>query len=217
MDQFELVSAPRRIGEVLTNAADLAILLGNVAEAAELLDRAEAAARSIHLDRLLVDVLVGRADFHIACSEHERAWPLVERALEHSGSRTLIAGGRFERVKRHFVWATKGYDVLRSLPPVSQYKGLSISLAHKLEIAALEEWIARAEGIPAGRRRCTVQELAQRGLFGVIARLLMLHTYVGDLPRQHGHYSSAQLVKRLFHDYRPGSVPRSVGVPRQSA
>ena len=119
--------------------------------------------------------------------------------------------GDFERVRRHFLWATRGFDAFAAEKEHSDATGLALRRSQMLELLAFEEWVNQREGREARGTSATTTLVEQR-LFGAIAHLVALHVYPGGLPPRRDGETSAQLVIRAFQVCEYPSVPTAVGV-----
>jgi tetratricopeptide (TPR) repeat protein len=204
--------APPREAQILANAASLAVTLGNLQEARSCLDRAVSLARTSQLPGLTIATLVARSDLHVADSDHDSAWAWAEEAVilaaKHPDRARRI--GDFERVRRHFVWATQGYDAFAALCRQTEAAQSEIRRSQELERLAFEEWVRQVEGCPSTETSAII-ELVHRKLFGAIAHLVALNVYPGFLPMRQPGETSAQLVIRAFPECRSGLVPKAVG------
>jgi tetratricopeptide (TPR) repeat protein len=207
-------TSPKRLVELFTNSASLSITLGAFSEAALCLEQAERFSKQAQLHRLTVSILLARADLGIAQHQDDSAWENIETAIAVAGEHGENARGiaDFERARRHFIWATQGFDTFVACVDDRQASRLDLRISQRLELKALEEWVFQREGKPL-RRESVVNELRQRGIYGAIAHLVALHIYPGKLPTRRADESSVRLVKRAFPEHDQRLAPRRVGVP----
>ncbi len=210
---MELVSRNphnRRIAQVYSNAAGLALSLGALGEADRLLETSEDAARKCDGEIVYREVLLARADYCLACQEPERAWSIVERLVAQVKQRPFLGGaaGHFERLRLHYVWSTKGLAGLRSLSP-ARLEGMGNGLASRLEVRAVEEWINLREA-PANDRGNAVEEICSKGLWGVLARLIAIGVILPGLPTPVRGETPAKVVARVYKCGGGLPVPESV-------
>jgi DNA-binding SARP family transcriptional activator/tetratricopeptide (TPR) repeat protein len=199
----------RRIAQVYSNAAGLAQSLGALGEADRLLETAEDAARRCDGEIAYREVLLTRADYYLACKESERAWAIVDRLAVQERRRNFLGGatGHFERLKRHYVWATQGLPAYRALPPAT-LEGIGNGLASRVELRALDEWILQ-ESLATDQCRA-VQDICREGLWGVLARLISIGVMSPGLPKPEPGEKPAQVVVRVYGCGGDQQVPESV-------
>jgi DNA-binding SARP family transcriptional activator/tetratricopeptide (TPR) repeat protein len=204
--------SPQRKARLLANAASLAITLGNFLEATEFLEQAVALTRGLQAPTLTISTLVACADLHIAQKDYETAWTWADEAVSYAQKHAERARkiGDYERVRRHFVWATQGYTAFLRAKDETENCLPELRRSQLMELTAFEEWVDRTEGRET-RRGSVTQEMEGRELLGAIAHLVALHIYPRELPERLPGETSAQLVKRAFPQCRCQSVPTSVG------
>jgi tetratricopeptide (TPR) repeat protein len=186
-------------------AASLAISLGNRAQTESLVVKAESTASVVGIPTYEAEAMVIKAEYLITCDEHELAWPLVERATEtarRGGSASTEVMG-LERLRRHRILATQGYEEFQSISNACPTK----HLVEELELRTFGEWAAQKEGLPL--QNIAFNELVERGLLGPIARLRALKICPGDWETRKEE-SSAQQVLRLFRHRKRREV--SLGI-----
>ncbi len=190
------------------NAARLAMEFGDFAESERCSTLSLAAARESQSWRLIAATLLDKADLHIAKSEPEWAWPLVEETVGLVGDRwgLLADAGQFARLRRHLLWVTAGLEA-EGNESQEGVQGTSLKIAEQLELQAFEEWMSPVRG-GAVRDEAAAHELVQRGLFGVLARLLAIGVRFQSIPEPQDRESSAQLVARVFQPEQRVALPR---------
>lgn len=188
-------------------AARLAMESGEISQAQLYVATALSAGRESTQWRFIVSALAASADLHISTGEPERAWPLVEEAIALVGNRshTLDFAGQFERLRRHFIWITAGYESLLRLEP-SLHVGTLAHLADRLQLATFSEWIAFEEGA-TNRLESAAGEIVQCGLLGVLSQLLALRVRFPSLPQRLEGEPSARLVVRAFRPRERWELP----------
>lgn len=199
----------RLTAQVYTNCAGLAMVMGRLDASARYAMLATSAARRTQSWRLVVPALLAQADFHLATHEPERAWPLVEQAIALCGDRSHVLdhAGQFARLRRHFLWVTEGYQVIKQLDPEDRRGGTYSILADALELQAFNDWMAGVEGQPSDEQTGLARIVRQR-LYGVIARLLAVGVVFPSMPQPRAGESSAQLVARVFQPEQRLALPR---------
>ncbi len=168
-----LASNPRRAIEVHLNLASLRMLSGQLDAARKCIDVAKRHVESAQLWWLATDVLMAEADMYIMAGDPESAWPLVEEALSNAHGRIYLLGdvGRFERLRRHYLWMKKGVGALRLLKETESLQERCVAISRRLEVLAFEEWIEETEGSMVSNGQFAVNCLLERGLRGVLDRL----------------------------------------------
>jgi len=209
------LSSPRASVEAYSNIAQLAAVLGSRAEAETAVQRSEEGALRSGLWRHRVTALLSRADVYLCNGQTELAWPLVEEAAGITGDRShlLPNAGHYERLQRHFYWATRGYEVLKSLArpaPIALFDALVDALEVRLfdEAVAL---LATGESQTAGRAPA-LEEAVTTGLLGPLARLVAVGVHHPAVPRRLNGESAAQLVARVFPHPERAVVPLAIGL-----
>jgi hypothetical protein len=116
---------------------------------------------------------MAEADMYIMAGDPESAWPLVEEALSNAHGRIYLLGdvGRFERLRRHYLWMKKGVGALRLLKETESLQERCVAISRRLEVLAFEEWIEETEGSMVSNGQFAVNCLLERGLRGVLDRL----------------------------------------------
>src|SRR5438876_6210359 len=114
---LETVATPRAWTEAYSNIARLALVLGNASEAELAVERCDDGARRSGLWRHKVTALMARADLQLSKGQPALAWPLVEEAARVTGDRShlLPDGGVYERLQHQLLWASRGYEALKSI------------------------------------------------------------------------------------------------------
>jgi len=195
------------------NAAILSIMLGSMREATELLDRASATAERSAIWQHSVSVLLTRADFYLALQQQERAWDLVEQALIVAAGRTHLVPdyGQFCRLRKHFVWSVGRDPSARTHGVDTGGAGDNVAPAHRLELMAFDEWLLSNGSNGTDTPNTAVKELADRGLYGVIARLASVFITPHPLPCLAEGECGAAFLARVFPTKDFGSIPSSIG------
>jgi hypothetical protein len=206
----------RVYAEVHANLAWLALELGNLSEARYFTQMCADWARKSGLTRHAVLSLIVRADLHLAQTQHELAWPLVEEAIALTTQRhnDLFDRGAYVRLAKYFVWATQGYDSVMAWWGNGGIEQC-VRIADKLEVAAFDEWLAAKAGSATPAAGTVVKAVTRHGLVGVIARLVAVGVAPPGLPRPLAGESSAQLMARVFPHPERERVPNSVELPTQ--
>lgn len=197
---------------IYCNAAILSVMLGSLREAAGFLDRADAASRRSAIWQHSVSVLLTRADFYLAMHEQERAWDLVDQALTITAGRTHLVPdyGQFCRLQMHYMSAGGFKTGARKHGFVGKDTSDVDGPAHRLEVAAFAEWLfAKETGRSDGAHKA-VKKIADRGLFGVIARLASVSVAPTPLPSISEGECGALFAARAFPDIDFGRIPRSI-------
>lgn len=155
------------------NIAGLTMTVGELDLARALLDQAFNAAMEAAQWRLQVDVLCAQADCAIAVGDHQHAWALFEQAesLRQSRFYLLADMGRYERLRRHYTWATMGYHAMQHLSQTAPLSRTCTQVSDYLEARYFEEWAEQREARREGCATPASKELARRGLQGVFAKL----------------------------------------------
>jgi len=168
----------RRLGEVALNVAGLALSLADFECAETILHFLMQLAGESGQWRLRVDTLYARADLAVGKGDLSSAWALVEEAESIRQSRLyrLTDMGRFERLRRHYSWCvTEGSATVPLVP------NRCILLADRLEVEAIEEWMAWRSGHLDTEHADATRRLQALGLWGVVEWLRQVRTLV-ELP-----------------------------------
>jgi tetratricopeptide (TPR) repeat protein len=160
-------SGPRRLVEVLLNAAGLALTAGYTEDAREMIAHAERLAIQSRHWRLLMLVKLVAADSYLALSDPEAAWQLVEETQHIS------------RLRRHYTWHRYGLSRLQRMARESASRLHHESVEYQLEIQMFEEWVARVEGTELSPNPSALDRCKQYGSYGLLGGLLA----VGIAPR----------------------------------
>jgi tetratricopeptide (TPR) repeat protein len=203
---------PRVRVAVYCNAAILSIMIGSFAEAADLLELAEAAANRSRIWQHSVSVLLTQADLHLAVDQQEAAWELVDQAVSITAGRTHLIPdyGQYYRLRRHFSWAA-GYNIDQELGLDTWTMRSGIGMGHCLEGRAFDEWVAGQDAGQNNKSPTAANELIDRQLFGILARLASVKILPTPLPAPLDGESGASLVARVFPEREFGTIPASVG------
>jgi tetratricopeptide (TPR) repeat protein len=175
-------SNPRRAVEVHLNMASLRLVTGDLKDASRCLKVARKRASESQLWWLTTDVLLAQADYNIAINCPEAAWPLVEEAQTNTRGRVYLLSnrGRFERLRRHHLWITRGRSAVETLSDTENLSERCIQLSGRFEINAMEDWVRLHEGIPRSTSMSAFDELRSRQLHGILSRLNTLQ--IRDQP-----------------------------------
>jgi tetratricopeptide (TPR) repeat protein len=196
---------------VYPHAASVAIQLGNFHQAGEFIKIAGEAARDAGTMVCEVGALIPKAELLIAQGESERAWLIIEEAVERTEGRAYHSGelAGLERLRRQWILATRGYEALQV---AATETARTNRIAELFQLRGLQEWAAERQGQKIDPARSVIRELCSVRMYGVIAQLIVHGICPGDLPELRPGESSAQLVARLFPDSAPGGVPQRVPV-----
>jgi tetratricopeptide (TPR) repeat protein len=198
-------TAPLGAFQPYSNAAILAIQLGALQQAEDLLSVAETATKKATSWIWRAELLLDRADLHLAKREEELAWPLIEEvetlARGRDGPRARVSGR--ERLLRHWTFATRGPAALRDLAESRKGTVDKLGVAERLQVLAFDEWAAQEGERTVGMG---VNALVTHGLFGSLAHLIAVNECVLPMEPHEGE-SSAALVERLFPDPARGGKP----------
>jgi len=172
-DRAIATSGFRRLAELSINLSGFALVLGLVREANTFAARAEAYAKRAGQWRLLIDVLTARADCELAQGNDEAAWALLRDADAVSRDRVYLLAdmGRYERLRRHHTWRTRGAKGLRRLIESESLSGKCPQIGDSIEVRIFEEWATSQEGAVAPRPGPAVAQALKLGLVGVLSRL----------------------------------------------
>ncbi|MFC1640278.1 AAA family ATPase [Gemmatimonadota bacterium] len=193
------ISTSRVSTALFCNAANLSLALGNLDEASAFLVTATAAADRSQLWHHFVNVHLTGADLHLAKGENDEAWVLVKDALALTGDRYRLVPdlGQYWRLRRHYYTATGGDSSVDS--------SSLMKVAHVLELNAFDEWCSQND-----QRTEALDELAELGLFGVLARLAAVGVRYGPMKSATAEPSGAGAVKEAFPDQQWEVIPSAV-------
>lgn len=207
---LQAITSSRAWVEGYCDVARLAVVLGNLSEAEVAVERCEDGARRSSLWRHRVTACMARAEFHLCTGQSQRAWSLLEEARALTGDRAhlLPDAGRYERLQRHFVWATRGYDAVKALDRPAAHA--RYDLVDALEGRIFDEAVAHL----AGDRRDAqaLEEAVKKGLLGPVARVLASGVHHPGIPERQPGESTAQLVARVFPHPQRAVIPAAVGL-----
>ncbi len=203
-----LPSTSRAASSVYANAARLAMELGDLAEADRYSALGLSAARESRSWRLIVGGLAVKADIYLAKGQTESAWPVVEEAVGLAGNRwhLLADAGQFARLRKLFVWTTRGPEAATELDSGALRGGSGLKITEQLELQALEESLVSPGGRTGGGDTAC-REIVKQGLFGVLSRLLAVGVHLETIPRGPSTEPSARLVARVFRPQEMLRVP----------
>jgi tetratricopeptide (TPR) repeat protein len=192
VEVLSTVASNRRLAEVAINIAGLAMTVGEPVLAGRVLEQASDAAMDATQWRLEVDVLCAQADCALASDNPEQAWALYERAEWVRQRRLYLLAdmGRYERLRRHHIWATRGYEAMRRLNHSAPLSQTCTQISDYLEARVFEEWVEQREIGSNGAVTPACEELARRGLEGVFTKLNQLGINVaasGTKASRDGH------------------------------
>ena len=210
---LETLTTPRAWAEAYSNLARLALVLGNVPEAELAVERCEDGARRSGLWRHKVTALLTRADLHLSKGQPALAWPLVQEAARITGDRShlLPDGGLYERLQHQFLWATRGYEALKSIGPRVRI-AMFDSLVDALEVRLFDEAVASTPDNAVAPGRSVLDEAVRTGLLGPLARLSAYGVHHPGVPPRLNGESAAQLIARVFPHPQRTVIPTSVGI-----
>jgi tetratricopeptide (TPR) repeat protein len=211
-------SAPRRLVDLHTNMAGLAISLGNLAEAKEFIQQATQSAQGSGHLRLGALVYLMEANYHLARSDLEAAWLSLGEAERLNRSRfgVLDNPGLYWLVKSYLLWTRHGSERMH-LTLAGQAQTLQrSSLAHRLPVQLLMEWIDAKGRRPTGEDQPAMDVVVRRSLYGVVAAVVAIGAVPDGLPDPNPGESPAQFVCRAFLDKNEDNVPPSVTGTRSS-
>ena len=205
---LDALDSPRAAVEAYSSIARLAVVLGSGSDAETAVERCEEGARRSGLWRHTVTALLTRAEVYLCNSQPELAWPLVEKAAVITGDRArlLPEAGLYERLRRQWNWATRGYEAVPTAPFDSLVDALEVRLFD--EAVAL---LATGESQTAGRAPA-LEEAVTTGLLGPLARLVAVGVHHPAVPRRLNGESAAQLVARVFPHPERAVVPLAIGL-----
>ncbi len=206
-----LLSSPGTTGTVrvpvhlYANLARLAMERGDFPESERCAALSLSAARRSQSWVLIVSGLLDLADLHLATSEHEWAWPYVREAIDLTGDKrgVLVDTGQFLRLREYLEWQTAPAPERPPLRSVRRASDHPLSLSEELELRAFEEWLD-SETTPS---QPAASELVERGLFGVLARLVAIGVRLQGIPGPREGESSAQLIARVFRPEQRADLP----------
>ena len=141
--------------------------LSEYAHARELLLFAiEVASHTSHW-RLRTEALLALADLELANGTASDAWSLFDEANEVRGSRLypLSDMGRFERLHRHYLWSTHGFEQVAKHAAAVSLRQRCIQLADRLEVEAFHQWILWREGYQREEAGSAMNKLKEMGLW----------------------------------------------------
>jgi tetratricopeptide (TPR) repeat protein len=178
----EIATNPRRAVEYHLNAAGLKLLTGARSDASDLVAVARAWAEKSKLWWLDADVLLAAADLQLAWGRPTVAWGLFEQAQRKMMGRNyaLSNRGRYERLRRHHLFATKGLPSLLQAIETGHLTNQCLQLTGRLEALAFEEWARAQLDYEPQKVGLARKELQDRGMLGVLMRLDAL----GYAPKQ---------------------------------
>ncbi len=205
------LSGPRRLVELYTNMAALALSLGNRAESKLLLARAMHLGEESRHWRLAVNSQLAMVDYHLAEHDEESAWSLYERTDSiRKGRVYALDSARYGRLLRHYTWVRFGYDRMRELSLNSKSTIASWQRGHRLDIELFENWVAGREGDEQAVSSGTLTEILECNYYGTLAYSVAIGIRPDTVPAPRPGESPAQLVARLFPSAHRIEVPTSV-------
>lgn len=205
---------PRRIIEACVNSADLALIVGDVDGAAEMLTSAQNAAKSCHVWRLIIKVRLAQADLCLARDEPEAAWHFLEEVstLEQDRLRPLDEPGRYERLRRHYCLATGDRVHANSILDQTDPSGCA-RIGDQLELGGFLEWAAGELGRQCAASNWSFLEgVSRHGLYGILARLAAVKVYPSGITVHTRAESGMKLVDRVFPE-RTRVLPPHLAFP----
>jgi tetratricopeptide (TPR) repeat protein len=202
-------SGPRRLVEVLLNAAGLAMTVGYPESARDMIAVAEQLAIQSRHWRLLMLTKLVAADSCLALADPEAAWQLVEEVEHICRGRVYALDniGRYERLRRHYSWQRYGLSHLRQLAadPPSQLRRESVE--YQLEIRAFDEWVARVEGIESRHHPSALERCKEFGCYGLIGGLLAVGILPKDVPPKASDEAMDVHLRRIFPAAQVEDIP----------
>lgn len=210
--------SPSRITvDAYVNAILLAVDLGSLDEAEDLLRIADRCAAESRLWYDEVAARLARAHFLLARAQPEQAWTLVEQALAVTGDKAfyLTDYGLYGRLVRHFTWATQGGEAIQRMSDVlgREERG-QVRIAHQVEIDCFNEWLASNRAVEV-ETTGAIERVRQLGLYGRLSRVIATNVFPPAGPTPEPGESSAALVARFFQ-LRDALPARSLLVGRQA-
>ena len=193
------ISTSRVSTALYCNVANLSLTIGNLHEAGTFVATAVVAADKAQLWHHLVNVQLTGADLHLARGEQDKAWTLVEKALAITGDRYRLVPdlGQYLRLRGHY------YSIIGDAKPVDEFTLTKV--AHVLELRAFEEWCSQEDN-----QADAMNELAELGLLGVVAKLAAVGVRYGPLTTAAAELSGAEAVQVAFPDREWERIPSAV-------
>ncbi len=207
----ETIRTPRAWAEAYSNIVRLALVLGNQAEAELAVERCEDGARRSALWRHRVTALMARADLHLAAGQTALAWLAVEEAMHIAGDRSQLLpdGGPYTRLQHQYVFATRGYDALKTLGGGGRL-AMYDSWIDAFEVRLFDEAVALASGDGASVGTPVLDEAMSYGLLGPLARLIAYGVQHPGVPARRNGESAAQLIARAYPDPQHSTIPTAI-------
>ena len=167
--------SPRTKCTVFASAASFCLDTGRMQQADDLLRVAEQWAARSAFKQDALDVFLVRADSHLANHEAELAWKLVEQSVLPVGERVVSTGeaGRHERLLRHYVAATKGWDAYVSFGESRESQLRRLPIAAQLEVRGLDAWLRMKRG-NAAPAIDAIAEILRASVPGVLVHLAVV-------------------------------------------
>jgi tetratricopeptide (TPR) repeat protein len=214
LELADVSSAPRRLVDLHTNMAGLAISLGNLAEAKEFIQQATQFAQDSGHLRLGALVYLMETNYHLARSDPEAAWSSLGEAERLNRGRfgVLDNPGLYWLVKSYQVWARYGRERMHLALAGHAQTLQRASLAHRIPVQLLVEWIDSKGRHLTGDGQPAMDVVVQRSLYGVVAAVVAVGAVPDGLPDRDPGESPAQFVCRVFLDGNEDHVPPSVTV-----
>ncbi|MHC4709712.1 MAG: tetratricopeptide repeat protein, partial [Planctomycetota bacterium] len=209
-------AAPRRLVDLYTNMAGLAISLGNLTEADEFIQQATKHAHGSGHLRLGALVNLMEANYHLARSDLEAAWSSLGEAERLTRRRfgVLDNPGLYWLVKSYQLWTRYGHERMHHALAEHAHTLHRSSLAHRLPVQLLAEWIDSKERDLTSQRAMDV--VVRRSLYGPVAAVVAIGAVPDGLPDPHPGESPARFVCRVFLDGNEDCVPPSVTATQSS-
>jgi DNA-binding SARP family transcriptional activator len=208
LDSARPHQGPRTKATVFAAAASFCLDTAQPEQAEDLLRVAEHwAARSTFRQDAL-DVALVRADFHLARQEAELAWKLVDEQVVPIGERLVTTGeaGRHERLLRHYVAATRGWDAYLAMRDTRADRVGRLPIAAQLEVSALDAWLGLRYGDEGGSIDA-VGAILKAGLPGVLLHLAVVGTAPDPELAEAAGVANLRRAAQLYESSIPERIP----------
>jgi DNA-binding SARP family transcriptional activator/tetratricopeptide (TPR) repeat protein len=207
--------SPRTKSTVFAAAASFCLDTGRFQQADDFLRLAEhwAARSAFRQDSL--DVFLVRADYHLANQETELAWRLVEEQVLPKGERVATTGeaGRHERLLRHYVAETRGWEAYVSTREQREERVDRLPIAAQLEVRGLDAWLRMRRGDEQSGIE-VVKEIVEATLPGILLHLAVIGTAPqAELASADG-IANLKRAAQLFASAIPEPIPDRLWWPQ---